>query len=247
MSAIWALHGNVGSPRDWDGMRQHLPSALEFHAVNLWETLRNGPRHLEAWGEEFSREVGDGTSSRPILLGYSLGGRLGLHALAAAPSLWRAAILVSTHPGLGDAGERRARRESDLRWAAAVREGEWPDFLERWNAQGVLAGGPVSPHQISLETSREAIATAFDCWSLGRQEHLGGHLAAFHGPVLWITGERDGTYGALASEMSRVLPDSRQVILEAGGHRLPLEQPEALARAIGAFVARLAPDQKDRA
>lgn len=234
---IWALHGNVGSPRDWECVREHLPPRTAFHAVNLWETLRSGSVGLETWGERFSEKVAAGGEPRPVLLGYSLGGRLALQALAAAPSLWRAAILVSTHPGLGDAGERQVRRESDRQWAEAARELPWPDFLARWNAQGVLVGSPPSPHQAALEPWREQIAIAFDCWSLGRQEHLGGHLAAFHGPALWITGASDPAYGALAAEMPRIFPDARHLEIPHGGHRLPQELPGPLAHAIAQFLS----------
>ena len=107
---IWALHGAFGDARDWDGLASELDS--EVRPIDLWS-----PEHdlsLAEWGRVFNRTVSD-ADSEPILLGYSMGARLGLHALIQEESPWKAAILVSPRPGI-EPEKRRARRKSDDTW-----------------------------------------------------------------------------------------------------------------------------------
>src|SRR3954468_19428282 len=48
-----------------------------------------------------------------VLAGYSMGGRVALHAALARPERVRRLVLVGASPGLGDAAERAARRRAD--------------------------------------------------------------------------------------------------------------------------------------
>ena len=86
---IHALHGNLGSASDWDPLG--LP---EIVAHDLWGHLESRPKlNLEVWGAGFSRGVALETSD-PLLLGYSMGGRLALHAILSAPEKWKGAVIV---------------------------------------------------------------------------------------------------------------------------------------------------------
>ena len=226
---IRALHGNVGIPADWDFMKPEF----EFHAHCLWDRVQDfGP-----WARQFcdSTRVQD---SAPVLLGYSLGGRLALHALLEAPDLWRAAILVSAHTGLATPEEKSARREADAAWAQIFRERPWDEAVERWNRQPILAGGGNSEGRAALKPHRDAIANSFECWSLGRQENLLPRLRALRMPILWITGERDGKFDAIARAAVDQLPNAARHILPNCGHRAPWQDPAAFVRSIKDFLSR---------
>lgn len=229
MSRIVALHGNLGSADDWGA----APPADGFTAVDLWGWQERHPGlSLAEFGGRFADLAGDAPR---VLVGYSLGGRLALHALQARPQRWRAAILISTHPGLRSAEERRARVEADAAWAKRARESEWADFLGEWNAQPVF-GGDATParlqSQLALERRREAIARAFESWSLGWQEPVDPGAVAC--PVLWIAGERDERFRALVEGM----PGGKW-IAPGCGHRVPWERPTELAQVIGTFLRGL--------
>lgn len=220
-----ALHGNLGSPDDWTVLP--LPG---IRTVDLWE-------HSSLSYFEFAHELATSLSvgrERPLLAGYSLGGRLALHAMAIHPERWGGAVLLSAHPGLRHAEDRLTRRVSDEQWARRAREMPWPDFLLAWNQQAVFGDGPTAPTsgQIALEPCREAIALAFETWTLGRQDDLRPALRSFHAPVLWITGEHDEKFTRLAAEMAEVFPDFQHLILPRCGHRVLAEQPEEVARGI---------------
>ncbi|MEM9018577.1 MAG: hypothetical protein AAGC68_16320, partial [Verrucomicrobiota bacterium] len=115
---ILALHGNLGSPSHWEAL--DLP---EMRAVSIWE-------HAEKDFFEMAHYLAtDGSSGMesPILAGYSLGGRLALHALAIHPDRWSGAVIASAHPGLECVEDRLARRSSDQVWAARARDGSWDE------------------------------------------------------------------------------------------------------------------------
>ncbi|MES2708775.1 MAG: alpha/beta fold hydrolase, partial [Verrucomicrobiota bacterium] len=169
-----------------------------------------------------------------ILLGYSLGARLALHALTTAPpGLWQAAILLAPHPGLPDPAERATRLAHDQTWADRTRLTPWPEVLNAWNAQPVLAGGP-SPS--ASESWRPEIAAAFEGWSLGHQPSLLPALAQTRIPLLWITGARDLKFTALAAQAAALSPHIRHHILPACGHRLLHQAPGEIRTLISRFL-----------
>jgi len=74
---IWCLHGAVGMAADWRGLEW---PGWGVRRVDLWRFLDCCPMPLEAFGAALNREAAAGAGPR-VLLGYSMGGRLALHAL----------------------------------------------------------------------------------------------------------------------------------------------------------------------
>ena len=230
---IHALHGNLGSATDWD-----LLALPNLQTYDLWAHLEARPElNLEVWGAGFSRSV-PRDDPEAVLLGYSMGGRLALHALLAAPERWKGAIIVSAHPGLEEPEQRHRRLQRDRDWANQARTADWRTFLETWNAQAVFDQAPPSAAQWQLEPRREAIARAFESWSLGHQSHLQERLQACRVPLLWVTGERDPRFTRLAADLVPLLPNAEHVVLSRCGHRIPFEAPGVLAEAIRDFQSR---------
>lgn len=222
---LLTLHGNLGTPADWD-----LPGGPDIHPIDLWD-------RVDLDFNDFAAALAGPLSAgleKPILAGYSLGGRLALHALAAFPERWSGAVIVSAHPGLCCVEDRIARRASDAIWAGRARTMGWGAFLDQWNGQALF--GRISPalraRQESLEARREAVATAFEIWSLGRQEDLRSRLVRFAGPVVWITGENDVRFTRLGADMAAVFPDFRHVVVPGVGHRVLEDAAEAVVRVV---------------
>src|ERR1700722_16825830 len=93
---LYALHGFLGLPSDWTHLFKQMSTPLidEIHAVDLFV---EDPVALNVWGRNLKVPS---TSGPRILLGYSLGGRLAMHALLGQTSKWDAAVMISAHPGL---------------------------------------------------------------------------------------------------------------------------------------------------
>ena len=168
----------------------------------------------------------------PLICGYSLGGRLAMQAVLAHPPLWKGAIFVSANPGLEHEEERAARRARDAEWAVQCLSASWESFLKEWDAQGVFKGSPPPPDRSSLKPWRKSISRAFIDWSVGAQENLAPLLKQSPVPQLWIAGQRDARFSALARRMA----GGQAVIIPHAGHRLPLETPERLAECLQPFI-----------
>lgn len=181
-------------------------------------------------------------SGPSILVGYSMGGRLALHALLEDAQAWSGAVIVSAHPGLRDEKERILRMASDAEWAARALTSPWAEFLRQWNAQAVLQGEIEIPlgDRALLEDRREAVARSFMAWSLGKQADLRPRLETIEKPLLWLTGGDDERFGELAAEVNSLLPKGEHRSLSGVGHRLPWEAPGAFAAEVGRFLAEVA-------
>ncbi|HEX4281630.1 MAG TPA: alpha/beta fold hydrolase [Solirubrobacteraceae bacterium] len=172
------------------------------------------------------------------LVGYSMGGRIALHAALASalrPRVERL-ILIGASPGLADPAERAARRAADERLAGEVEHMTIDEFAYRWAQTPVLAGQP------------PAVAAAVDADR--RRNQPAGLARALRGlgtgvlPPLWeglgelglavtlVVGERDEKFRAIAAEMARGLPDASVVAVAGTGHAVHLEAPARVAELI---------------
>lgn len=214
---IYALHGFLGKPSDWDFL-----DLQNLRAPNLHQASQT--KDFWSWAEDFNRVVAD--DAAPILLGYSMGGRLALHALLQAPKLWKAAIIISAHTGLQSEQERAARLKSDAKLAEDFLQQAWAEVTDQWHAREMFGAlPPPSPRQES-EYSREALAFALQTWSLGRQDFLLPRLKEIQCPVLWIAGEKEEKFVAQAKFACEQIPKAECWIAKDCYHRVPWEKPQ---------------------
>lgn len=229
---MWCLHGAVGQAADWQGFA--VPG-WAVKRVDLWRFLECCPMPLAGFGRALNAEAA-ATAGKKVLVGYSMGARLALHALLDRGP-WDAAVLVAPHPGLESEPERTERRESDAVWASRALSGDWADFLAAWNAQPVLADSGARP-PLSANRRRE-VARSFIDWSLGAQEPLWDRLGEIPCPVLWCTGERDGKFTRLAERAVAHLEKGERWVAPGAGHRVPWDAPDAFRDETGEFLERV--------
>ncbi|MFT4176307.1 MAG: alpha/beta fold hydrolase [Luteolibacter sp.] len=237
----WCLHGAVGLAQDWRATAKALAGEkIGTRAVDLWRFLECNPLPLADFGKVLNADA-QGRAARSIgrsLLGYSLGGRLALHALLENPHPWSAAIIVSAHPGLESLEEQAARRAHDTEWASKALTAPWQEFQSAWNAQPVLRNSlqrdPQAVGQFLMR--RREIARSFVDWSLGSQTPLWSRLKEIDIPVLWIAGERDEKFLALAEKAVSSLPNGHLSIAPGAGHRVPWEAPVWFHETVAGFL-----------
>ena len=229
------LHGFGGTRRTWDGVaalldaERYRPLALDL------------PGHGEAAAERpltFERCVSSVLAAAPerfVLCGYSMGGRVALHVALAAPGRVARLLLVACHAGIEDDAQRAARRRSDAQLAAQLESAPVEQFIARWRAQPLFAEDPPQVTRLAADEQRrnrpEALAAALRGLGAGEMPPLWGRLGELSQPVAALAGGRDRRYQAIARRMARALPRGRWVVV-AGGHRLALENPAAVARAL---------------
>ena len=239
----WLLHGALGMAADWRGFAKRLAGEKTgSRAVDLWRFLEGLALPLADFGRELNEEAGSEVfrGKGRALLGYSLGGRLALHALLEKHHPWQAAVVVSAHPGLESAAELDARRAEDATWATKALTGNWQEFVNAWNAQPILGQPLPRDPQLAtrLITRRREIACSFVDWSLGAQQPLWDRLREISVPVLWVAGEYDAKFRSLAERAAACMPRATLAIAPGAGHRVPWDAEEWLACQTADFLRR---------
>ncbi len=168
---------------------------------------------------------------RPVLLGHSMGGAVAMRYALDHPGGVRALILCSTAANfhVGDAqidelrriAEGKARRSFNrLAYSPATS----PEVLR----QGFMEDLKTDPR------ARLADVIAAKKWNAEDR------IAEISAPTLVVRGEDE--VEELAKETDRLaeqIPGARRVVIPKAGHVLPLEQPEALAKAVTDFLQEL--------
>jgi 2-succinyl-6-hydroxy-2,4-cyclohexadiene-1-carboxylate synthase len=237
----WCLHGAVGLAGDWREFSKALATAgISSRAVDLWRFLDCCPLALPDFAKALNADAGGEIfrGHSRALLGYSLGGRMALHALLENPHPWQAAVIVSAHPGLESETERATRRSTDAEWATRALAGNWADFLDDWNAQPVLGAGLQRDLQASsrLIMRRREIARSFVDWSLGAQQPLWQRLSEISIPVLWVAGEEDVKFRHLGERAVALMPRAELVVAPHAGHRVPWEADAWFSAQVARFL-----------
>lgn len=230
---LHALHGFLGGPGDWD----IFPFKMQIFAHNLFQDFPIAS--FSDWAKEFNLKASAQEGKR-IFMGYSLGGRLGLHAILQTPSLWSGAIFISTHPGLKSNVERKERLDADYLWAERFEGEPWSSLMHAWNSQKVFHGDSAFRERLEKDFDRHSLAHSLRTWSLGNQQDLSLEIQKLKIPCLWMAGENDLKFSRRTQELSfPACIKSKIAILPETGHRIPWQQPQAFMSHINEFINNL--------
>jgi 2-succinyl-6-hydroxy-2,4-cyclohexadiene-1-carboxylate synthase len=182
--------------------------------------------------------------ARFTLVGYSMGGRLALHA-ALAPELGARLdrlVLIGASPGIADPAERAARRAADDRLAGEVEGSSIEQFAARWAQTPVLTGQraavAAAVHADRLRNQPAGLARALRGLGTGALPSLWERLGEIAVPVALVVGERDPKFTAIASNMARALAHGEVIVVQGAGHAVHLEAPEMVALQIKRATSR---------
>lgn len=252
-STLVMLHGFTGSAAGWCS---HLDALAACGArVIAFDLPGHGrsdaPEDARLYGFDASRDmllaalrelgVGQGEA---ILLGYSMGGRVALHA--AFSGFFCALVLESATPGLQDPVEREQRRASDEALAAGIERGGVQAFVERWEKLPLFASQNALPLKTRealrgqrLNNRARGLAQSLRGAGTGIQPPLHDRLPALHLPVLLLAGELDTKFSAIARSMAESLPQAQLCIVPGAGHTIHLERPGEFDLLVGNFIQKV--------
>jgi 2-succinyl-6-hydroxy-2,4-cyclohexadiene-1-carboxylate synthase len=226
--AVILLHGFTHTGRSWDPVieaagERYRPIAPDMRGHGTASDRE--PVTLEA-------VIGDVASLTPAdftLVGYSMGGRIALHAALALPERVERLVLVGASPGIADPAERAIRRRADERLADEIEQLPIEEFARRWASNPVLAGQPGWVHEDRLRNTTAGLARALRGLGTGALLSLWDRLPELRVPVLLVVGERDHKFRAIAEEMSAAIEDVEVIVAPGAGHAVHLEAPTAVA------------------
>jgi 2-succinyl-6-hydroxy-2,4-cyclohexadiene-1-carboxylate synthase len=170
------------------------------------------------------------------LAGYSMGGRIALHAALAFKERVKRLVLISASPGIEDDAERALRAVADEQLAAVLERITIEEFIARWEANPVLARQPsrvvAELRADRLRNHPEGLARALRGLGTGALPSLWHRLGELSMPVLVLAGERDRKFATIAEQMSSSIPNVELEIVSGAGHALHLERPDRVAELI---------------
>jgi 2-succinyl-6-hydroxy-2,4-cyclohexadiene-1-carboxylate synthase len=175
-----------------------------------------------------------------VLAGYSLGGRLALHAALREPDGFSALVLVGTSAGMEDAGARAARRRDDERLAGWMESRPIEDVVSVWERQPLFAdqSDALVEEQRAGRLSHQPreLAELLRTAGQGALPPVWADLRSLALPLLALAGARDKRYVAAARRMADTAPVGRATVVEGAGHAAQLQRPQAVARLVVEFL-----------
>lgn len=181
-------------------------------------------------------EAGEGAA----LIGYSLGGRLALHAALRGPGRYRALITVGVSGGLDDPAERQARRDADDRLAAWMESASIEEVVDTWERQPIFADQSDAlvddqrPGRLAQDPAQ--LALLLRTAGQGALGPVWNELPRLELPLLALAGGRDERYRAAATRIAELAPNARGATVEGAGHAAHLQRPEAVAKLAADFL-----------
>jgi 2-succinyl-6-hydroxy-2,4-cyclohexadiene-1-carboxylate synthase len=170
---------------------------------------------------------------RFALAGYSMGGRIALHAALALGDRLDRLVLIGASPGLADPAERAARRAADDALADRIEAIGVEAFAREWAELPLWEGQPervrAAANADRLRNTPAGLAAALRGLGTGVMEPLWDALPSLGVPVTLAVGERDEKFRAIAERMAAALPRAEIVVVPDAGHAAQLEQPAAVA------------------
>jgi 2-succinyl-6-hydroxy-2,4-cyclohexadiene-1-carboxylate synthase len=245
--AVLFLHGFMGSSADWREVVAEIGERTFCIAVDLPGHGASSAMSQDTYTMEGATraviETLDGLEVvRPVVAGYSMGGRLALNLALRYPERCAGLFIESASPGLESASERAARRAADESKAERLESGDFEAFLRDWYAQPLFA--PLVRDEDLLHRTIEArrrndpgeLARSLRGMGTGSQPSLWEELESLAVPALAIAGELDEKYAALSSRMAGINPRIESVIVSGAGHTVHAETPARYASLLGRFV-----------
>ncbi|MGH3207190.1 MAG: alpha/beta fold hydrolase [Trebonia sp.] len=248
------LHGQPGSPADWQAVIERLPPQLRALAG---DRAGYGTSDLPAGGFTANAQaVLDDLDARgvpnAVLVGHSWGGGVALRAASLAPDRVRAVVLLAgvgpdcatgldwllAAPGIGALSSLLA-----FRWTPWIARARLAWLRRRY-------GRPLYPGEsASLQVWGQPDGPRWPLWRtflieqralLRELGELEAAAESIRVPVLLIADPADHVVPVKTSHrLAEMLPDSRLLLLAGVGHHLPRRAPRAVADAITAFLAAI--------
>lgn len=174
-----------------------------------------------------------------VYVGYSLGGRLCMHAGLMHPHLVRGLAVIGASPGIADEHDRGRRRAADDDLADRISEIGVEAFLDEWLAQPLFAGLVLDDEQRAdrLTNTADGLADSLRRAGTGVQASLWPRLHELNMPVLAMAGEHDVKFSGICTQVAASVPEGRLELVAGAGHAAHLQDPDAVVAALQRWLS----------
>lgn len=244
------LHGFTGSGESWNEVAELLASDRRVIAPDL---LGHGQSDAPTAPERYriGRCAADLIAlldalelAQVDLLGYSMGGRVGLYLALTYPTRVRRLVLESASPGLHDSSERAARVAGDAALAEQIEREGIEAFINYWENIPLFESQRALPGSVRervragrLRNRAVGLANCLRGLSTGAQPSLWNRLTELDIPTLLIAGALDVKFTDINRRMADALPKAQLAIFAENGHSVHLENPGLYAQTVRDFLS----------
>lgn len=237
---IVLMHGFGGGPSSFQEFQQFFrrqsPTSRvltpDFYSSDFFHPKLD----LNQWQRDFKEYISQSVEPEqtPWLVGYSMGGRLAMHALVNQPEKFRGAVFFSASPGLQTSHERASRRKWDQGWAEKIRSLDSLELNRLWNAQEVFKGSEL----VSLreDIAREVLAENLCQWSPAKHLFTWDQLKELPHTCLWVSGSQDEKYCSIYHQMQQSGFSGEWNVVPEAGHRLLVTHGEGITKIVYDFI-----------
>lgn len=231
-------HGFTQTARSWASLQDLLTDRLGQITTTAIDLPGHGGAALvqrDLWGAADHLVTLGGHG---IYVGYSMGGRICLHAALAHSASVERLVLVGATAGLDSDADRAARRSADNELADTILEIGVPAFIDRWLMNPLFDGltEETDHRDDRLRNTAEGLASSLQTCGTGTQQPLWTRLNEISVPTLVLVGERDEKFRAIGERLVASLPNGQIAVVPGAGHSVHLEKPHETADVIAAFV-----------
>jgi 2-succinyl-6-hydroxy-2,4-cyclohexadiene-1-carboxylate synthase len=246
---VTLLHGFTQTGHGWHEIIAKMPAGWTWIVPDLrghgqTRTAAGAPCTLDACAGDLVMLWDHLGLERSHLVGYSMGGRLALHAAVTRPERIASLMSIGAHAGL-DPDARADRRQSDEELARRIKQGGLEAFVDYWGALPLFAGlarrGPAFNARLRaqrLSSEAEGLAASLRGMGAGAMEPLWSELARITVPCTFVAGEEDRAFVDAARRMGGAVPNGKVEIVPGAGHAVQLEKPAAFARLLASHLRR---------
>ncbi|MEO1377066.1 MAG: 2-succinyl-6-hydroxy-2,4-cyclohexadiene-1-carboxylate synthase [Cyanobacteria bacterium J06635_10] len=182
-----------------------------------------------------------------FLVGYSMGGRLGLYLTLHFPQLFNKIVLESASPGLFTEKERleRIKRDGQIarKLARSIQRDDFLKFLENWYHQPIFGNIKNHPRfewmlENRLQNNPLELAKSLRFMGTGVQPSLWDKLKDNQVPLLLLVGEKDLKFIDINQKMTQVNDLCQLQVIENAAHNIHLENTVVFVENIRDFFTK---------
>jgi 3-oxoadipate enol-lactonase len=217
---------------DWPG---HGDSGFDPSGWTMWDMGRDAAALVDHLGEE-----------RAVFAGLSQGGMAFMRLALERPEMVDGLILMDTSAGPEDRGARpryEQLTEGLLHGDDATRSALMDTvltimFSAAWRAREPEALAREKAHMLAHDRQGQHRAA----WTVFERDDVTDRLGEIAAPTLVLCGTEDvATVPDRSRALAERIPGAELVWIDGAGHHSPVEEPEAVNRALAAFLERVAP------
>ncbi|MFA7288761.1 MAG: 2-succinyl-6-hydroxy-2,4-cyclohexadiene-1-carboxylate synthase [Melioribacteraceae bacterium] len=242
------FHGFGGDASDWKFIFSSLPTGFQAIAIDLVGYGKSDSPAESCYysAESITNQIREIIRSlkivKPILCGYSMGGRVALGYTTKYPKDISGLILESSSPGITEEVEREIRALADSRLSEKIETIGIQKFFNEWYEQPLfhsLKSNPMLFEKTLKNKTKQNITglkNSLKYFSPGLMPSYWNELNNISVPLLLISGSLDQKYCEINKRINSVLEASDWEIINGAGHNTHLEKPDDFIKLVNKFL-----------